>query len=315
MKKIILLPFLLFYFCGFSQKFNSQLSFNTGKQYNAKHENTVNIYLEIGDSNAGGPVVEPSGWDTAKYNHNDNVLIFFKPDLLEVNFNGAWEIYRTLNPANRRPGFPYVTTPPYAVGADQSFVYAIGHTELLKNKLAYFKVGVGGSTLITAAGTYNDWNPDNSSPDVDLWLNFIKGFTTQGLAALHTYKNKKIKGVVVRLGTNDCKVASWNQAAFLAAVPRFVAALSLALGEPALPIYWVQVNINSATATGFSLTNVNQVRQILTDCASGGATPITNFYLLNYDSDALESDNVHYTPASFVTQGEDYGNIFIPLGN
>jgi hypothetical protein len=289
--------------------------YNRGINYREGKQNKCNIYIEIGDSNAGGPVTEPGGFD-AKYQSSDRVKIFYKPDLTST-VNGSWQLYstRATPTINRRPGF---VPGSFSVGADQSFVWNLGQSGL-KSDLRYIKFAIGGSTLISVASDPNDWNPD-STEAFELFYRFNTFFYRQAMNILgdtDRVKDVEIKGVVVRLGTNDCTTANWNQATFLAAVPRFVLMLRNILGNQSIPIYWVQVNTNLSSAAGgaWNATNVGQARTIISNCASGGATPITNFFVKNYDADPLESDGVHYTADSFITQGEDYATTFIALGD
>jgi hypothetical protein len=297
---------------------------NRKRPFNPLQYNRCNIYIEIGDSNAGGPVLEPVGFPSY-YQLSDRVRILYRPDFVDgfsfyspenvVNHDASWLLYRTRDPINRRPGYIAATE---AVGADQSLVYTLGNSTL-KHDLRYYKFGIGGSTLIQVAGLDNDWSPDHTTgPTLELFTWFTKDFFRPGLALLarEGIKDHDVKGVVVRLGTNDCKTANWNQASFIAAIPNFVTRLRDVIGAT-VPIYWVQVHADLASAPGalWNGTNVTQCRTAISNCASGGSTEISNFFVLNYDADTLDADGVHYSPDSFISQGEDQANIFIALGD
>lgn len=279
-------------------------------------QSNANIYIEIGDSNAGGPVAEPGGFDS-KYESSSRVKIFYKPTFTATD-NGEWQYYstRATPTINRRPGYEPVT---YAVGADQSFVWELGQSSLRKD-LRYIKFAIGGSTLIPVAGSDNDWTPNKANTTPELFNVFATYFYQKAMEKLGNVEgvhNPQVKGVVVRLGTNDCTTANWNQATFIAAIPDFCNRLRQILGSQNIPIYWVQVNANlSSSPLGtWTGTNVGQCRTAISNCASGGSTPITNFYVLNFDADPLESDGVHYTPDAFISQGEEYASTLIALGD
>jgi hypothetical protein len=291
-------------------------TFRTGAQRNDRYRNGANVYIEIGDSNAGGPVAEPVGFDS-KYQSSDKVKIYFKPSQTSAD-DGTWQYYSTRSApiANRRPGYPD-PNPTFAVGADQSFVWEMGQQISLKRELRYFKYAVGGTTLLNTGAT-TDWYPDGV--ETDLFHILERFFIRKGLEDLYTEESicdVKIKGVVVRLGTNDCKTATWNQANFIAAIPVFCSTLRYLLGSQEIPIYWVQVNTNLASSPlgTWNSTNVSQCRTALSNCTVGGSTEISNFYLLNFDADPLEADGVHYTSDAFISQGEEYASTFIALGD
>lgn len=279
------------------------------------NKNNSNIYIEIGDSNAGGPVEEPVGFPSM-YQSADRVQIYYKDEWL-TDSDGAWELYSTRNPPgiNRRPGYVPVI---YSVGADQSLVYGLDNSNL-RHDLRYVKFAIGGSTLIPISGADNDWYPEKTSATGEIFYKFARFFWFRAIRDIgfDGCNNPQVKGVVVRLGTNDCTTANWNEAAFIAAIPFFVSTLRILIGQADCPIYWVQVNVNlpSSPLGTWNSTNVGQCRTAISNCAAGGSTEISNFYVLNYDSDTMESDGVHYTPDSFISQGEDQADTFIALGD
>lgn len=274
--------------------------------------NNCLIYMHIGDSNQGGPIVEDMGFDP-KYQSSNSVKIYYKSDRTTTD-DGEWQYYSTrLTPTiNRYPGVGVMDGSSLGVGPDQAFVYALSQDTTIKKIKRYVKVAVGGSTLLPKGSTDNDW----SLTTFELFTMYTLYFTRYGLSKLNIegIYNPKFAGVVVRLGTNDCVTGSWNQANFLAAVPAFCQAIRDVLGAPNLPIYWVQVRSDLGSAPTFNATAVLQARQILSDCESGGATPISGFTLLNYDSDSIQADGVHFDIPAFLSQGASEAATLIALG-
>lgn len=285
-------------------------------QTNFKGLNNCLIYIHIGDSNQGGPIVEDVGFDP-KYQSSDKVKIYYKSNRL-ITDNGEWQYYSTrLTPIiNRYPGVGVMDGSSLGVGPDQAFVYALSQDTTIKKIKRYVKVAIGGSTLTPKSGLDNDWS-QISGETSELFIVFTNYFTRVGLGKLKDsdgIRNPKFAGVVIRLGTNDCATGQWNQATFLAAVPAFCAAIRAYLAAPTMPIYWVQVRSDLGSASGFDATAVSQCRTILSDCQAGGATPISGFTLLNYDADSIQGDGVHFDIPAFLRQGEEEAETLIALG-
>lgn len=282
------------------------------RKMNASGMNNCLIYIHIGDSNQGGPIVEDEGFDV-KYQSSANVKIYYKPTRT-ITDDGSWEFYRTrLNPViTRYPGVGVLDGSSLGVGPDQAFVYALSQDTTLKKVKRYIKVAVGGSTLLTKSGSDNDWNLANA----EILTSFYLFFTRVALSKLPDEKirNPKFAGVVVRLGTNDCATGAWDQSAFTSAVPAFCGYIRALLGAPTMPIYWVQVRSDLGSAAGFDATAVSQCRTILSNCQSGGSTPISGFTLLNYDADSIQGDGVHFDIPAFLSQGESEAETLIALG-
>lgn len=285
-------------------------------QTNFNGVNNCLIYIHIGDSNQGGPIVEDGGFDP-KYQSSDKVKIFYKEDRLATD-NGSWQYYSTrLTPIiNRYPGVGIMDGSSLGVGPDQAFVYALTQDTTIKKIKRYVKVAVGGSTLLALGGSDNDWSvvsPESS----ELFRVFTNFFTRVGLSKLVEADNgrsPKIAGIIVRLGTNDCKTANWNEANFTAGVPAFITAVRNYLSDQNIPIYWVQMHDELGSAATWDVTSVNECRAVLQSFTAGGGSPISGFTLLNYDSDTVQADKVHYTIPSFLRQGEEEANALIALG-
>ena len=274
---------------------------------NMRGVDNVLLYVHIGDSNQGGPVAKPGGWDT-KYD-TSNMYVYYKDNRTSAD-DGLWRLYSDIAApyVSRYPGVQAVAG---NVGPDQAFIYALDQDTTVKRKKRYIKVAVGGSTLLTKSGADNDWNPATS---VEIFNAFTIYFTRLGLSKLpaENLRNPQFAGVVVRLGTNDCATGAFNQANFTAAVPAFCTALRATLGP--VPIYWVQIRSDLGSASGFDATSVSQARTILSNCQSGGSTPISGFTLLNYDSDTVQADGVHFDAPSFLRQGAEEAAALIALG-
>lgn len=269
----------------------------TKGQVQAKNIKNASIYVEIGDSNAGGPILESGSFPTI-YQSSTRVKIYYKPTVTSTD-DGYWQYYDTRsNPINRRPG---LITGSYAVGADQAFVYGLTNSTLGK-ELRFFKLGIGGSTLLAQAGSDNDW----STTSLELFQSFYKNFVKIGVDKLaqEGFRDPMMKAVIVRLGTNDCKISNWNQANFVAAIPIFVTAIRAQTGFANVPIYWVlpKSDLPSASTGEWNSTNVNQCRTAISNCISGGSTQIANFFTLNYDA-LTTADGIHYDENSFITIG------------
>lgn len=280
-------------------------------QTNYSGVNNAMIYIHIGDSNQGGPIVEDPGFDP-KYQSSDKVKIFYKVDRL-VTDNGSWQYYSTrLTPIiNRYPGVGVMDGSSLGVGPDQAFVYALTQDTTIKKLKRYIKVAVGGSTLLSLAGSDNDWNPALTEVS-ELFRVFTNFYTRAGLSKLvesDGIRNPKIAGIIVRLGTNDCKAVNWNQSAFNAAVAPFIAAIKSYLGRQDIPFYWVQMHDELHLGSGWNSTDVNECIAVLESYEGIGA-----FTLLNYDSDTVQADKVHYDIPSFLRQGEEEANTLIALG-
>ena len=257
--------------------------------------NNIDIYLRLGDSNeSGGTATEDSSFPAKYHTVLQNAIIYFKPDRTSTN-NGSWLNVSDSNPTiNQYSGYAAIgyKTPPLGVGPSQSFCYSID--SLSKSKVGIIKCALGGTKLTS------EWQSGGS-----MYNFFFLYSYPVGMLKLTQFNKANIKGVVIRLGTNDC-ATGYNDATFKAAIPVFVAQIRAATGVSDLPIYWVQVNANLYLAPGgtFTPTNVTAVRAAITACQTvGNPAYIAGFHVLNYDSDALLPDGVHYTQNSCISQG------------
>jgi len=257
--------------------------------------NNISIYLRLGDSNeSGGTATEDSTFPAKYHTVLQNAIIYFKPDRTSTN-NGSWLNVSDSNPTiNHYSGYAAIgyKTPPLGVGPSQSFCYSID--SLSKSKVGIIKCALGGTKLTS------EWQSGGSM------YNFFFTYSyAVGIPVLSASRRVNVKGVVIRLGTNDC-ATGYNDATFKAAIPVFVAQIRAATGVSDLPIYWVQVNANLylAPVGAYSLSDVTAVRAAITACETvGNPAYIAGFHVLNYDSDALLPDGVHYTQNSCISQG------------
>jgi hypothetical protein len=324
MNKIIIFLLLLISTGSFAQMRRSILQKGEPKN---ERINEVDIYILIGDSNQSGALVEPVGMD-AKYlniNPNPRVRIFYKPDRGSTE-NGEWQKYSLRATAdediNRTPGTDYAGACPCGFGQDQAFTYRL--YEASPRLSAIIKMAKGGSSLITQSSTDNDWqrsgDADATPFGAELYSSYFFAYLNQGLKALRRediygvrHGKQTIRGIVIRLGTNDCLTSLWNNTNFVNGIPIFVDQIRSKTRQD-LPIYWVQVHddLGSEPLGDHPGANVTAARLALTNCESGGSTPITGFTLLNYDAHTLQADGVHFDEDSYESQGVSEANTLMP---
>lgn len=289
------------------------------KEVNARGINNMNLYAFLGDSNIrGGSATEYVGWPENYNVVSPRTKILFKDDRTSETATLRWLDYSTRSFRNRDPGGGTVgpETPsggPYSCGIDNSFMY---YMRVNSPKITgLLKWALGGTTLIGRAGDDNDWNP-SSSDTSDMWRTFIVHYhMLHGQKAIDIdHYNPLLKAVLIGLGTNDCFTGVWNQASFIAAIPNFCTSLRRALGQPSLPIYWIQVrsDLSSHPSGDYTSTAVTQARDALAQC-DGGSTPITGFHLLDFESTTTTVDGIHYDAESLEEMGLSIGATFLAL--
>lgn len=292
----------------------------------ARRFDNTDMYLFLGDSvMTGGVAEEPVDWPT-EYAAADysNTLILYKDDRTNEDFLG--ETFNTLRflpystrvEKNRFPGYgvvgPVTPAPPYAVGIDNSFMYYMSQNA--KKTVGLCKWALGGTTLIARSGANNDWGLTTDEmyrSGMDYYSR--RAHTEMKLKNGNPPAGSKYKACVIILGTNDTDTAVWNQAAFIAAIPAFIQGVRDYVGQPAMPIYWMQIrqDLYLEPAGNHTLTNVNQGRAALANCVSGGSTPISGFNLLDYESVTTTVDGVHIDADSGKLIGLDLAQIFLAL--
>lgn len=291
-------------------------------EVNARDINNMDLYIMIGDSNIrGGTALESEytgTWPAAYGNITDNAKILYKDDRTSESATLRWLNYSTRSFRNRDPGGGVVgpETPsggPYSVGFDVSFMH---YMRVNSPRIAgLLKWALGGTTLIGRAGDDNDWNP-SSTDTSDMWRTFIVYYhqlcNQKAIDIKHF--NTRIKGILIGLGTNDCFTGVWNQASFIAAIPNFCTSLRRALGQPSLPIYWIQVraDLSDHPSGDYTVTAVTQARDALAQC-DGGSTPITGFNLLDFESTTSTVDGIHYDADACDAIGLSVGATFLAL--
>jgi hypothetical protein len=251
--------------------------------------NNIDYHVILGDSEAsGGTATEPVDWP-AEYSTADytNAQILFKNDRTSESASLRFLPYSVRTPINRAPGYEDVITSsgPYGVGFDNSYMYYVSQN--YRKPICLQKWGLGGTRLLS------EWAPTGS-----MFTSFRDYYCLPAGSKGRElgYTGFLYKTAMISLGINDVVTANWNQANFIAAIPVFVANVRAAVGNPNLPIYWFQVRSDLYLAPSglYTQTNVNQARAALTNCASGGSTPITGFNLLDYESVTTTlADGVH----------------------
>ena len=272
----------------------------------AEQINQIDYHLHLGDSETSGGVAEESGgapYTTyAAASPYSRAQILFKNDRTSESATLRFLPYSVRTPINRAPGYSDVVTSsgPYGVGYDNSMMYYINQN--YKRLVCAHKWGLGGTRLLlewAVAGT--------------MWVSFRDYYSRPASSKGTGYSGFFYKLAIINLGINDLVTANWNQANFIAAIPLFCARLREAVGNPSLPIYWFQIrsDLYLAGSGAYTQTNVNQARAALTACASGGGTPITNFYLLDYESvTSTLADGVHRNAAANDLIGLDLADDF-----
>lgn len=266
--------------------------------------NNIDYHLLLGDSEASGGVAEePVDWP-AEYATNDysRAQILFKNDRTSESVSLRFLPYSVRTPINRAPGYSDVITSsgPYGVGVDNSFMYY--SSQNYDKLICLQKWALGGTRLLL------EWAETGT-----MWVSFRDYYSRPASSKGTGYSGFEYKQATIALGINDVVTANWNQANFIAAIPLFVARLREAVGNPSLPIYWFQIrsDLYLAPSGSYTQTNVNQARAALTNCAAGGSTPITNFYLLDYESVTTTlADGVHRDADSNKLIGLDLGEEF-----
>lgn len=260
----------------------------------------INVYIEIGDSNCKGATPVPTPVSANYQGPHINTLIYAKNNLTSTD-NGAWAA--TTQGVNEMPGY---ATPYNAYGDTMAFSYQLGNLLSGYKKAGIIKLGIGGSSLITSAGGDTSWNSTGGT----LWAKFRDYFYSIAISKLISQNyNYSVRGVVIRLGTNDCLV-NYNLAAFKSEIPILVANLRTLIADSNLPIYWIQVrsdlqdrpNPYSDPPAG----SVAATRQALIDCATvGNPAYISNFTVIesNGSPSDLIADGTHFTATVYEAQG------------
>lgn len=306
------------------------MSFNSRivkkREFQNAKANEIDVVILIGDSNQNGALEEPVGMDPDYLTIPDNVLIYYKEDRAYSTDDAEWQKYSCRATAaedvNRTPGYTY-SGPPYGFGQDQSFVRKLSLES--PRHVGIIKLAKGGSSLITQAMTDNDWQKDSQADatetGAELYTSLFFVFLNRALRDLREpnrygvrYGKVNIKAVIIRLGTNDCLTSLWNTTTFTNAIPVFVSQIR-AKTRSDLPIYWVQVKSDLASAPSglYAGADVTACRAAINNCAAGGSTEISGFNVINYDSDTLQADGVHFDYDSYVSQGENEADIILAL--
>jgi hypothetical protein len=266
----------------------------------ATPQKEIDCYILIGDSNQNGAVYEADAIDSTLIS-NEKTLVYFKPDRSPVD-NGEWQHYSirktSASEINRVPGHLPNPQGPYNYGTDQSFIRTI--TAERQEKIAIIKMARGGSSLIERSGEENDWSID------DLYPIFKDDFYSIAQEKIHHMGySLNVRGVIVRLGTNDCTKTVWNKEEFESNVHVFLNRLSDDLG-PTVPIFWVQVrqDLYKEPAKNHPFAAVTEAREVLSSIKH------PNFHLVNYDTCRVQSDGVHFTADAYKWQGIYEASLF-----
>jgi hypothetical protein len=270
--------------------------------------NNIDVYLRLGDSNERGAATEPGDLDPVYLEDKNNVLIYYKGDLTTTD-NGAWEVYNAHQ--NGQPGFARPSNPYNNMGTDYSFCHRIN--SITKKKAAVLKLGVGGAFLLPVSGSGNDWSKSNA----DLFALYVTNYVKAAMPKLAQagYRNPNFKGVTIRLGTNDVVVGTWNNSSFSTTAQAFIAALRNELSRSDLPVFWVQVreDLGDVNPAVRPQANVDECRATLLTFTSGGGAPISGYTLLDYNADTMSADLIHFSAASYLTQGTSEADLMIGL--
>jgi hypothetical protein len=265
---------------------------------------TIDLYMLIGDSNQNGATYEPEGLAVdSSLIENQWTLIYYKPDR-SSQANGQWQPYSIRPTANanynRVPGYARTneTQERFSLGQDQSFVQTWSKA---RRKIVMIKMARGGSTLLSLKGLENDWMDD------DLFETLIDDFYYPAIEELHSRGYRaNLKGVLIRLGTNDCNATLWKPDEFSRRVEELITDLREDTNSDP-NIYWIQINNNLPTSklSNYPSEVVNKARAIIE-----AKSRELNFHTIYYDTCALQSDGVHYTADAYKWQGIYEASLF-----
>lgn len=257
--------------------------------------NKANVYVMLGDSNMNGVTIE-TGIYSQQWGSKNNTYIYFKPDFTKTN-NGGIENYNHGQndvPPNGR------NSSPYRHNASTPFAHYINTATRCRNYI--LKCSKGGSTLIPQSGSEISWAASSS----DIWETFSLWMFPQTISAIKSAGfEPNFKGVIIRLGTNDCGSSVYNLTAFKSEIQTLCSNLRTLM--PNVPIYWYKVRTDLAVSTLVTdSTKVTAINAALTDCTTfGNGSYIAGLTLIDAGSNPvdLEADGVHFTEVAYNTQG------------
>ncbi len=257
----------------------------------------------MGDSQETGASLEPVGLDSKYLGAYPNAaIIYYKPGTTSAD-DGQWELF-TLRPdasANRTPGYVRPTSGTRGCGQEISLVWDVA--EVSHRTVAFIKVSLGGTSLLA------DWQPNQT-----MYTGFLN-FLRVAFNRLGQYGKIRFVAAEVRLGTNDCVTGTWNNTNYIAAQINFVTALRRDTGNPQLPIYWMRVKSDLASAPSGIYTAPNVAACITAqnnmDENSGHGNAIPGVTIINDDAGALQADGVHWTNTAYLAQGSALAPLFL----
>ena len=283
------------------------------QQVMRKRMNNHLLYGMIGDSNISGGVTALSGgeWPSAYFDVDPRTKILYRDNRTTGDFSTLrWLTYDPTATAsnNRFPGYgPVGTVTTQFAGLDQPFMWYMRQNSI--RPVGLLKWALGGTTLISRAGTDNDWGIGNNEMYRYWVVDYAKCHNRDGVY------NSRLRAIIVGLGTNDCHTSVWNNTNFRASMPAFIAALRSVHADPNLPIYWVQVRADLADhpSGNYTLTAVTECRQAITDFCFGGADAISNVFKKDWAHLGGTSDGVHWDADLCQAGGLEIAENFLTL--
>lgn len=263
--------------------------------------NNMDCFVLIGDSLASGGVALKAdvtgGYPAAYYDVDAKAKILYKNDRTSESATLGWLNYDS--DENRAPGYQAPTPGDTAIGFDDSFMYYMRQNA--KKNIGLIKWGLGGTTAKT------EW--DVATPGT-MWQSFRDYYAPKGIGKAIDigYYNPTVKAVIICLGTNDVIQGTWvSGAAFTTSCNALIAALKAALGQPSLPIYWLQIraDLYLSGLANYPQANVNAARAVIS-----GLSGVT---VLDYESATSTVDTVHYDADSCDYIGLQMGGTLISL--
>lgn len=290
-------------------KFNGQIQ--------RKRMNNHLLFGMIGDSQITGGVALQADytgtWPPAYADVSEKTKILYRDNRTTGDQSTVrWLSYSQTADANnnRFPGYGAVGWLQSALaGIDAPFMWYMRQNS--NRPVGLLKWALGGTTLLSRSGTDNDWSPSNN----EMYRYWAVDYSN--LHRRDEVYGSRLRAILVSLGTNDCHTAVWNQTNFINAIPTFVTAIRAISGNTSLPIFWIppRTDLTTFNPTDYPATNVSQCRAAIADRGAGGSSPITNFFVRDYESDGGTADGVHWDADLCDFIGLDIAAEFLSLYN
>lgn len=262
--------------------------------------NNMDCFVLIGDSLAtGGTALKDDvtgGYPSAYFDVNAKTKILYKDDRTSESATLRWLDYNA--DENRFPGYAAVTPDGPSIGFDDSFMYYMRQNA--KKNVGLVKWALGGTSAKV------DWDVTTGT----MWQSFRDFYAPKGIGKSIDigYYNPTTKAVIICLGTNDVINGTWvSSGAFTTSCNALIAAVRAALGQPSLPIYWLQIRAD------LYLSGLADYPQANVDAARAVISGLSGVTVLDYEGATDTVDTVHYDADSCNYIGLQMGGTLISL--